>query len=109
MTLRLTLLYRTGWHTIDGTRVFALPNEIIGDLGGRIIYEGDEQRRNEYAAKGTLGEWRQTVSAPAGAHVLATLAISAAFAGPLLQPAAQESGGIISSAIRRWARQRCSS
>ena len=94
MTLRLTLLHRTGWHMIDGTRVFALPNEIIGDVGGRIIYEGDEQRRNEYAAKGTLGEWRQAVSAPAGAHVLATLAISAAFAGPLLQPAAQESGGL---------------
>ena len=32
MTLRLTLLHRTGWHTIDGTSVFALPNEIIGDV-----------------------------------------------------------------------------
>jgi putative DNA primase/helicase len=94
MTLRLTLLNRTGWHMIDGTRVFALPNEIIGDAGGRIIYEGDEQRRTEYAAKGTLSEWRQAVSAPAGAHALATLTISAAFAGPLLQPATQESGGI---------------
>lgn len=92
--IRLMLLYCTGWHTIDGLRVFALPKEIIGDVSGRLVYEGDEQKRSEYAAKGTLGEWRQAVSAPAGAHALATLAISAAFAGPLLQPAAQESGGI---------------
>jgi putative DNA primase/helicase len=91
---RLTLVYCTGWHSIDGAAVFALPGEVIGDVDGRVIYEGDNQKRGDYAAKGTLHEWRQEVSAPAAAHVLATLAISAAFAGPLLQPAAQESGGI---------------
>jgi putative DNA primase/helicase len=92
--LRLTLVYSTGWHTINGSTVFALPNEIVGDAGGRVIYDGEEQKRSEYAAKGTLGEWRQAVSAPAGAHALPTLVISAAFAGPLLQPGTQESGGI---------------
>jgi putative DNA primase/helicase len=92
--LRLTLVYRTGWHTIDGSAIFALPKEIIGDLSGCVVYEGDEQKRSEYAAKGTTGDWRQAVASLAGEHALATFAISAAFAGPLLQPAAQESGGI---------------
>ena len=91
---RLTLVYRTGWHSIDGAAAFALPGEVIGDVDGRVIYEGDNQKRGYYTAKGTLHEWRQQVSAPAGAHGLATLAISSAFAGPLLRPAAQESGGI---------------
>jgi putative DNA primase/helicase len=91
---RLALVYRTGWHSIDGAAVFSLPGEVIGDVDGRVIYEGDNQKRSDYTAKGTLRDWRQAVSAPAGAHVLATLAISAGFAGPLLQPAAQESRGI---------------
>jgi uncharacterized protein (DUF927 family) len=91
---RLTLVYRTGWHTIDGSAVFALPGEIIGDAGGRVVYLGVEERRSDYAAKGSLSEWRLAVSLPAEAHALATLAISAAFAGPLLEPAGQESGGI---------------
>jgi hypothetical protein len=91
---RLMLVYCTGWHSIDGAAVFALPGEVIGDVDGRVIYEGDNQKRSDYAPKGMLSEWRQAVSAPAGDHALATLAISAAFARPLLQPAAQESGGI---------------
>ena len=92
--LRLTLVYSTGWHTIDGSRVFALPNEIIGDAGGRVIYEANEQKRSEYAAKGTLGEWRQAVSVPAGAHALPTLGDFRRLRRAILHPAAQESGGI---------------
>jgi putative DNA primase/helicase len=91
---RLTLVYRTGWHSIGRSAVFALPAEIIGDADRCVVYVGVEEKRSDYAAKGALGEWRQAVSLPAAAHALATLAISAAFAGPLLQPAAQESGGI---------------
>jgi Domain of unknown function (DUF927) len=93
-TDRLTLVYRTGWHTVRESAVFALPGEIIGDVDGRVVYLGAEERRSDYAAKGSLADWRLSVSLPAAAHALPTFAISAAFAGPLLQPAAQESGGI---------------
>jgi putative DNA primase/helicase len=47
-----------------------------------------------YDARGTVEEWRNGVARLAAGHVLPVLTISAAFAGPLLQPAGMEGGGI---------------
>jgi len=92
--VRVTLVNRIGWHKIGERDVFVLPSQVIGDPPGRVIYEANDKRQDEYSARGTLSDWRQEVSIPAGQHPLPTLAISASLAGPLLHLAGLESGGI---------------
>jgi putative DNA primase/helicase len=91
---RVTLVNRIGWHRIGENDVFVLPSQVIGDPPGRVVYDGGDRRQEEYSSRGSLAEWRHGVAAPAQAHALATFAISAAFAGPLLHLAGLESGGI---------------
>ena len=91
---RITLVNRIGWHEIGDVSVFVLPSQVIGDPPGRVLYEAGQRRQEEYSALGSLAEWRHGVAAPAHAHALAALAISAAFAGPLLHLAGLESGGV---------------
>ena len=71
-----------------------MPSQVIGAAPGRILYEAGDRRQEEYSARGSLADWQHGVSAPAQGHALAALAISAAFAGPLLHLAGLESGGI---------------
>jgi len=92
--VRVTLVNRIGWHKIGDNDVFVLPSRVVGDPPTRVLYEGGERRQEEYSACGSLSEWRHDVSVPAQAHALAALAISAAFAGPLLHLAGLESGGV---------------
>jgi putative DNA primase/helicase len=91
---RLTLVYRIGWHEIGSRNVFVLPSQVIGDPPGRVVYEGGQRRQEEYSAYGSLAEWQHGLSALAQGHAMAALAISAAFAGPLLHLAGLESGGV---------------
>jgi hypothetical protein len=81
---RVTLVNRIGWHEIGDRSVFVMPSQVIGAPPGRILYQGGNRRQEEYSARGSLADWRRGVAAPAQAHALAALAISAAFAGPLL-------------------------
>ena len=48
----------------------------------------------EYDIAGTAEDWRKSVAAPAAGNTRLVLAISAAFAGPLLALAGEESGGL---------------
>ncbi len=90
---RVTVVPRTGWHEIEGENVFVLPGETIGRQGiGRVLLDG--AAHGPYESKGTLAEWQDGVAAPAGGHTVPTLAISAAFAGPLLHLAGLEGGGL---------------
>lgn len=90
---RVTLVPRTGWHTVGGRDVFVLPGETIGPHGSeRVIL--DAAAHGPYEARGTLADWQGNVAALAGGHVLPVLAISAALAGPLLHLAGQEGGAL---------------
>ena len=91
---RITLVTKTGWHEIRGKPVFVLPGEIIGEADEPVVYDGVDQKQPEFTGKGSLAEWKRLISVPGGEHALAVLAISAAFAGPLLHPAGQEGGGV---------------
>ena len=91
---RVTLVNRIGWHEIADRSVFVMPSQVIGAATGRILYEAGDRRQEEYSARGSLADWQRSVCAPAQAHGMAVLAISAAFAGPLLHLAGLESGGI---------------
>jgi uncharacterized protein (DUF927 family) len=91
---RVTKVNETGWHSIKGASIFALPSQIIGDVSEEVVYDGAHQDRSEFVAQGTLDDWKKFVSEPAGGHVLGVLAISASLAAPLLKPAEQEGGGL---------------
>ena len=92
--VRVALVNRIGWHKIGERDVFVLPSQVIGDPPGRVIYEANDKRHEDYSVRGTLSDWRDAVSIPAGQHPLPTLAISASLAGPLLHFAGLESGEI---------------
>jgi putative DNA primase/helicase len=91
---RARLVYRTGWHEIDGGLVFVLPNDVVigPHEGEKIILDG--VATGPYASKGTLQEWKDSVGALSSGHPLAVLALSTALAGPLQHLTNGESGGI---------------
>jgi putative DNA primase/helicase len=90
---RVRLVSRTGWHEIEGRRVFVLPGQTIGPAGGeRVIL--DAAAHGPYEARGTIEDWRDGVARLASGHALPVLAISAALAGPLLDLAGIEGGGL---------------
>ncbi|MEB0112783.1 DUF927 domain-containing protein [Variovorax sp. RTB1] len=88
---RIRCALQTGWA---GDRVFVLPDEVIGPGAAGVAYQSGERGADEYAQRGTLEGWRAGVAALAVGNPLLMLALSAAFAGPVLARANAESGGI---------------
>jgi uncharacterized protein (DUF927 family) len=90
---RVTIVHRTGWHDIGGHQVFVLPDETIGPKGSeRVIV--DASAVGPYEARGSLKDWQDGIGALSSGHALLVLVISAAVAGPLLDLAGQEGGGV---------------
>jgi putative DNA primase/helicase len=90
---RVTIVSRTGWHDVSGGRVFVLPAEIIGAAGAeRVIL--DASATGPYEPNGLLEAWRERVGQAVRDHVIPTLAVSTALAGPLLAIANQEGGAV---------------
>ncbi len=89
VTARARCVQKTGWH--DG--VFVLADETLGENGERILL----QSLNEPPARstaGTLEQWRDELAALCVGNSRLTLAVSAAFAAPLLGLTGDDSGGI---------------
>jgi uncharacterized protein (DUF927 family) len=89
---RVTVVNKTGWHDISGTKVFALPNTTIGDAGEEIVIV-ESRHTAPFEARGTLTEWKAGVGSLIGDHKRATFAVSISFAGPLLGLVRMEGGG----------------
>jgi uncharacterized protein (DUF927 family) len=71
---------------IDGT--------VIGDSAEQIVLKTKpENAGTKMATTGTLEGWRETIAAKARGNPVAAFAICAAFAGPLLEPLGEASGG----------------
>lgn len=81
---------RIGWH--DG-RAFVLPHETLGDGGERIVFQSESQLENTFRTKRDAAAWRDRIGALCVGNSRLVFAASCAFAGPLLRPAAMESGG----------------
>ncbi|MGG7644479.1 DUF927 domain-containing protein [Rhodovulum sp. YNF3179] len=80
-----------GWH--DET--FVLPDETI-DAGGQseeVLLQSAERLDHAMNAAGDLSDWRQSIAAEALGNSRLVLAISAAFAAPLLAITGQTGGG----------------
>jgi putative DNA primase/helicase len=71
-----------GWAPV-GER-FVLPNEIIGQQSG--VWFSGKTNVALYGKKGDFDEWTAKVAAPCDDNAYLILALSCAFAGPLLEP-----------------------
>lgn len=92
VSTRLTVVDRTGWHDIDGQRVFALPSSAIGNNAENVFLNLNAP--SPYSSSGSLDDWKNSVATLAAGHVLMMFIVSAALAGPLLKLLDQEGGGI---------------
>jgi putative DNA primase/helicase len=90
---RITIVGRTGWHDIGEKSVFILPAETIG-IAGRETVVLDSSGSSPYDSRGTLQDWKDSIGTLTKGHRLPVLAISTAFAGPLLHIAGMDGGGV---------------
>ena len=80
---RLTCALQTGWADRH-FRAFVLPDTVIGPGAHFVTYQSDSHCHDEYSTSGTLPGWQAGVSSLAVGNPTLTLALCAAFAGPLL-------------------------
>ena len=86
---QVTAATATGWHDAG---LFIMPRENIG--AGDAILQTEAAHLDDFAKAGDLDGWRQGVARYCEGNPLLILGLCAAFAGPLLYPARQQSGGI---------------
>ena len=89
VTARARCVTKTGWHN----GVFVLPDETLGENGERVLLQSLHEPAAMHAA-GTQDGWRDGVAALCVDNSRLTLAVSAAFAAPLLGITGDDSGGI---------------
>lgn len=93
---RVRTVPRVGWFFgRDGGAAFVLPGDVHGALPGeRVVLDLPERPPPIYRDRGTLNEWRGQVAARCTGNSRLILAVSLAFAGPLLTPLNEEGGGV---------------
>ena len=88
-TARASLTASCGWH--NGR--YVLPHATIGgDAADTVIWRG-RPGATYHAKAGTYEAWRDKVAAPMRGNAVGVVAISCAFAGPLLAKVKAEGGG----------------
>ncbi|WP_367025421.1 DUF927 domain-containing protein [Methylococcus sp. ANG] len=87
---RVTCALQTGWSGSS----FVLPDTVIGQAASGVIFQSGERGHDEYTTAGTLDGWQAEIAGRAAGNPLLMLALSAAFAGPLLAKCNAESGGL---------------
>jgi putative DNA primase/helicase len=94
---RVTLVARSGWHAKPGEApAYVLPDgAVIGAAAEAMVLRNPAEAAAQMVAEaGTLEEWQRAVAALAVGNDTAVLAMSAAFAGPLLDVLGEASGGL---------------
>lgn len=87
---RVTAALRVGWHG----ETFVLPDRSYGPGASDVHYQSESAAHAEFSTAGSLDDWREHVAALAPENMALTLAISAAFAGPLMSPTHVEHAGV---------------
>lgn len=72
---------------------FVLPDVVIGPSASGVIFQSGERGQDEHTVGGTLEGWKTHIAARAVGNPMLLIAISASFAGPLLEKCHAESGG----------------
>ena len=82
---------RVGWHN----NAYVLPDTTLGDTGSeRLVLQNLDRRSEGYRQSGTLESWKQAIAACCVGNSRLLLAVSTAFAAPLLAILEEESGGL---------------
>lgn len=88
---RALAIGQTGWA---GAR-FVLPHITFGEIADeRVVFQGGRVDSGSFDCAGTIAGWQAAVGALAIGNDRLMLALSAAFAGPLLSLIEQEGGGV---------------
>lgn len=88
---RALCVSRVGWHGDS----FVLPTETIGlNDGDRVLFQTQHDSENYFGVAGTVPEWRERVGRLCVGNSRLILAVSCAFAGPVLSLLSAESGGL---------------
>lgn len=93
---RVTLISQPGWHAPgNGESAFCLLNgETIGEVAETLVLKTQSENANQkMAVAGSIEKWQSDIAAKAAGNPVAVFAICAAFAGPLLGPMSESSGG----------------
>lgn len=80
---------RIGWH--EG--VFVLPNQTIGQSNEEIFFQ-TETPESQFKTKNSFSDWKNNIGVYCAGNSRLMLAVSTAFAAPLLNLINEESGGI---------------
>ena len=81
---------RLGWH---GLR-YVMPQQTYGKEGEQLtVFQQTSSVATCFYQIGTLADWQQHISAPSADHSRLVFSISVAFAGQLLEPLNEQSGG----------------
>lgn len=86
---RALCVEQVGWN--DG--VFILPDATYGKSQELVVYQNAESDTKVFSQKGSLEEWKTSVSALCAGNSRLAFSISLAFAVPLLPLLEEESGG----------------
>ncbi|MGY4355382.1 putative DNA primase/helicase [Bradyrhizobium sp. i1.3.1] len=82
---------RVGWHSNS----FVLPDDCFAnDKRDQLLLQSVTAHEHSFRQGGTLESWQQNVARYAVGNSRLVLAISAAFAGPLVGPCSSEGGGL---------------
>ncbi|WP_295951746.1 DUF927 domain-containing protein [Rhodoferax sp.] len=85
---------RVGWFGDGANTCYVLPGETLGNTDGeKVIFYNDKGRGARYAQRGSLALWQEQLSSLCIGNSRLALAVSVAFAGPLLAWAPGTSGG----------------
>ncbi|MBK8793318.1 MAG: DUF927 domain-containing protein [Holophaga sp.] len=82
---------KIGWNG----NLFVLPQETIGeDAGEMVVFQGARRTEHTFRIAGELPDWQERIGVKCVGNSRLILAVSAGFAGPLLNPMGMEPGGI---------------
>jgi putative DNA primase/helicase len=88
---RITCVNRTGWQGNS----FVLPDRVIqAEATEQMVYQASSPVQHKYRVAGTEEDWRVHVGSLCEGNSRLLLAVSCAFAGPVLRLLGEESGGI---------------
>jgi putative DNA primase/helicase len=87
---RMHCALQVGWVG----KSFVLPDQVIGPNAAGVIFQNGERGHEEPTKAGTLQGWQEGISLKASGNPLLLIALSAGFAGPMLERCNAEGGGI---------------
>lgn len=86
---RARCVLKTGWHD----KCFVLPHKVFGISNEIVLLQSDSHIATDYCLLGTLEGWQKHVAEKCIGNSRLILAVSVAFAAPLLSIVCAESGG----------------